>query len=239
IGRFDQRADVVFGGERHRDQFLGRLDFALADQLERSLEFMGERRDLVEAEHRAGALDGMQRAEGRIDQLAVIRSLAEIQQRRFQRFEQLACFLTKDLCRVQRRHDRTSLLTTASSCSGLNGFVIHPVAPALLVYCLTASLDSVVRKTIGSPVNCGSLRSARINSRPFMFGMLRSVMTRSGRLDCAFARPCAPSPASMTLWPAGSRVTLTIWRMLGESSTVRTVAIRRHLSCQGRGDRSS
>ncbi len=99
IRRFDQGANIVLGGESHRDQFLGRLDFALADQFEGGFEFVRKGGDFVEAEHRARALDGVQRAESRIDQFSVIRALAEIQQRRLQSFEKLTGFLAKDLCR--------------------------------------------------------------------------------------------------------------------------------------------
>ena len=76
LGRLDQGANVILGGQRHRDQFLGRLDLALADQLESGFEFMGKGCDLVEAKHRAGTLDGMERAESRIHQLAIVGPLA-------------------------------------------------------------------------------------------------------------------------------------------------------------------
>ena len=94
----------------------------------------------------------MQGAEGGVDQFAVVGALVEIEQRPFECLEQLAGFLAKDLGRdpATLMH-RTSLLTTASSWSGLNGLVIQPVAPALLASCLSASLDSVVRNTIGTP----------------------------------------------------------------------------------------
>ena len=126
VGRLrilDQRADIVLGGQRDRDQLLGRLDLALADAIEGGLEFVGEGGDLVEAEHRTRALDRVQGAEGGIDQFAVVGTLAEVEQGPFQDLEQLAGFLAKDLGRVHRTHARTSLATTASSCSGLNGFV--------------------------------------------------------------------------------------------------------------------
>src|SRR6516165_2740314 len=113
---------------------------------------MGEGCDLVEAEHRARALDGVQGTKRRIDQIAVVGTLAEVEQRRFERLEELARLLSKNLCGIQCGHERTSLPTTASNWSGLNGLVIQAVAPALLASCLVESLDSVVRNTMGSPV---------------------------------------------------------------------------------------
>src|SRR5258708_32330452 len=180
----------------------------------------------------------MQRAKCGVDELSIIRAKTEIQQRSLQGLEQIACFLPEDFSGIHDCHDRTSLLTTARSCSCLNGLVIQPVAPAFFASSLTASLDSVVRNTIGRPKNDGNARSARISSRPFMTGMFRSVMTRSGRLALAFSRPCAPSPASITLWPAGASTTLIIWRMLGESSTVRMLAITWNRSVERNDDRA-
>src|SRR5258708_7812843 len=208
--RFDQGADVILGGQRYRNEILIWPDLALAHPVKGGFEFMREVGNVVEAEHRARPLDGMQRAEGGVDKLSVIRTKAEIQQGSFQGVEQFARFLSKYLGGIQCRHDRASLLTTARSCSCLNGLVIQPVAPAFFASCLTASLDSVVRNTIRRPSKAGNARSARINSRPFMTGMFRSVMTRSRRLDLAFSSPWAPSLASITLCPAGASVTLII-----------------------------
>ena len=78
------------------------------------------------------------------------------------------------------------------------GEAAQPVAPADLACCFIASSDSVVRKMIGVPLWTGSWRISRIISSPFMFGMLRSVMIMSKRVELAFARPSCPSTASMT-----------------------------------------
>ena len=207
---FDQGANIVLGRQRDRDEILIRPDFAFADPVEGCLEFVREGCDGVEAEHRARTLDGMQRAEGRVDKLLVVGTDAEIEQRAFEHVEEFTGFLPEDFSRIQSAHDRTSLLTTASSCSCLNGLVIQPVAPAFLASSLTASLDSVVRNTIGRPSKAGNARSARISSSPFITGMFRSVITRSNLLALAFSSPWAPSPASITLWPAGASVTLII-----------------------------
>ena len=51
--RLDQGADVILGGERHRNEILIRLDLAFPHPVEGGFEFMGEARDLVEPEHRA------------------------------------------------------------------------------------------------------------------------------------------------------------------------------------------
>jgi len=71
IGLLDQAPDVVPGGERRRDQRAARLRLALANQVERGLDVMGEAGHAVEAEHRAGALDGVQGTECGVDQIGV------------------------------------------------------------------------------------------------------------------------------------------------------------------------
>jgi len=140
----------------------------LAHLVEGGFKLVSEGSDLVEAEHGPRPLDGVKGAKGGIDQFPLFGALPEIEQGFFQHFKEFACLLTKYFRRVRRANDRTSFATTASNCSGLNGLVIHPVAPALLASCLSASLDSVVRNTMGRPVSDGCLRSARISSRPFI-----------------------------------------------------------------------
>src|SRR5258708_39056761 len=119
----------------------------------------------------------MQRAKCGVDELSIIRAKTEIQQRSLQGLEQIACFLPEDFSGIYDCHDRTILLTTARSCSCLNGLVIQPVAPAFFASSLTASLDSVVRNTIGRPKNDGHTRNARIRSSPFMTCLVRSDTT--------------------------------------------------------------
>ncbi len=111
----DQQPHLILRGERDRDQLAGRGHLALAHQIERRLHVVRERGDGVEAEHRAGALDGMQRAERRIDQRAVVRRALQIEQRLFQLLEQILRFLQKDLIRIGEVHQPSTFLTMATS----------------------------------------------------------------------------------------------------------------------------
>ena len=109
-GLVDQQPHLILGGERDRDQFSGRGHAALANHVERVLHVMGERGEGVEAEHRAGSLDRVERAERGIDQLAIARRAFEVEQRLFQLFEQVLRFLQEDLVRIAGvRHPRTFL----------------------------------------------------------------------------------------------------------------------------------
>ena len=151
VGIVDQHANIVLRRQRHRDDVAIGFDLALADQVERGLEVVGEGGDAVEAEHRAGALDGVQRSKRGIDQIAVLRRLAEVEERRFEAFEKFGDFLPEGFCGVYLVHLRTNFAITESNWSGLKGLVSHPVAPAALASRFTASSDSVVRNTIGTP----------------------------------------------------------------------------------------
>ncbi len=92
----DLRAQKVLGVERDRDQVGLWGGVALAHPIECALELVGERGDLIEAEHRPRALDGVQGAKGAVDQVAVVGRALKIEQRRLQLFEQFARFLAED-----------------------------------------------------------------------------------------------------------------------------------------------
>ena len=68
---------------RWRSARIGR-GLALADRVEGALELVGEGGDPIEAEHRAGALDGVQGAERGVEQIGVARRVLEIEQRGLQ-----------------------------------------------------------------------------------------------------------------------------------------------------------
>src|SRR5690606_3959278 len=152
-------------------------------------EAMGERRHLLEAEHGARALDGVQRPEGGVDQAAVARRGLEVQERLLELFEQVLRFLAECVGGVDRGHAPRTFFTTARSWSCWNGLTIQPVAPASFACCLMPASDSVVRKTIGRPRWVGSLRSSRMKVRPSITGMLRSVMIMCTGVDWALASP--------------------------------------------------
>jgi hypothetical protein len=73
-------ADLVLCLQRDRDQRRARGNFALAHTIECGFNVMGEGGDGVEAEHRAGALDRVQRAERGVHQVGVARSMLEVEQ---------------------------------------------------------------------------------------------------------------------------------------------------------------
>ena len=76
---------------------------------------MGEGGDGVEAEHRAGALDRVQRAERGVDQFAVVRRVLQIEQRLFKLLQQLLRFLQEHLGRIDGVHQPRTFLTMATS----------------------------------------------------------------------------------------------------------------------------
>src|SRR6185369_4565062 len=123
------------------------------------------------------ALDGVQGAEGGIDQIGVLRIVLEVEQSLLELVEEFAGFLAEGLCRIGQAHAPVTFLITATSWSCLNGLTIQPVAPAARASALRVSSDSVVSRMIGMPLLMGCWRYLRMNSMPFITGMLRSVMT--------------------------------------------------------------
>ena len=62
---------------------------------------MGEGCDLVETEHRTRPFDRVKGTKSRIDEFAVVGAERQIQQSPFENFEELACFLSEDISRIQ------------------------------------------------------------------------------------------------------------------------------------------
>ena len=147
----DLRAQEVLGVERDGDQLGVGGGLALAHPVEGALELVGEGGDLLEAEHRSRALDGVQGAEGAVDQVVVAGRMLEVEQRRLELLEQVGGFLAEDLRRISASGHPSNFLVTARSWSCLKGLVIQPVAPAALARCFRPSSDSVVSMTIGTP----------------------------------------------------------------------------------------
>ena len=90
---FDQQAHLVLGGQSNRDQFLRWRHLAFAHQIECIFDMVGEGGDGVETEHRARALDRVQRTKCRVGQRHVSGRALEIEQRLLQLFEQFLRFL--------------------------------------------------------------------------------------------------------------------------------------------------
>ena len=70
---------------------------------------MGEGGDGVEAEHRAGALDRVQRAERGVDQVGVARRVLEVEQRLLELFQQFRRLLAVDLGGIGAAHAPSTL----------------------------------------------------------------------------------------------------------------------------------
>src|SRR5690349_20169465 len=105
--------------------------------------------------------------------------MQKVEKPAFDLLEKLGGLRPENLNWVQQRHLPSTFLTIFTRFSGSKGLVTQPVAPAALARAFMSASDSVVRKMIGTPVWAGDWRSASIISRPFMFGMLRSVTMRS------------------------------------------------------------
>ena len=148
---FDLRANEILGVERDSDQFRIGRGLPFANPIKRALEFVGESGDLLEPEHRARALDRMEGAKRRVDEIVITGSLLEIEQRLFELLEEFRGLLAEDFGGISVFVHPKNFFAAARSCSCLKGLVIQPVAPAALACCFIPSSDSVVRKTIGTP----------------------------------------------------------------------------------------
>ena len=144
--------DVVLRFQGDLDERRGGLRLALPDPVERRLEVVDEAGHAVEAEHGARALQRVQGPEGGVDKSLVLGRAVEVEQRELELFHEFRRFLAEDFDGIDVVHQPSNFLATAVNCSGLNGLVIHPVAPAAFAACLIVSSDSVVRKTIGTPL---------------------------------------------------------------------------------------
>src|ERR1035437_9671143 len=198
FGLLDQLPDLVLGGERNRDQRAACHQLAFAHPIERGLDMVGEGGDPIETEHRAGTLDRVQGTERGVQQIGVLRRRLQVEQRLLELLQQLRRFLAVGVGGIGLAHAPSNLRITATNWSCWNGLVIQPVAPAFLACCFIAGAASVVRKTIGTPLNVASLRNSPISVRPSITGMLRSVSTRSTVPPRALANPSAPSRAWIT-----------------------------------------
>ena len=108
-----QQLDMVLGVKRDADQLFTDRGQALANAIERGLELMDEIGHLVETEHAARSLERVQRAECAVDQIAVAVVLRKVEQRLFERLEQVARFLAEGICGIGA-HAPTTLRMMAS-----------------------------------------------------------------------------------------------------------------------------
>lgn len=104
LGLLDEAADIVLGRERDVDEVVADRNLAATDAVEGGLEVVGEGGDLLEAEHGARALDGVQGAEGGVDQGAVLGPVAEVEQGRLQAGQKLGGFGPEDVGWIESSH---------------------------------------------------------------------------------------------------------------------------------------
>src|SRR5690606_8757368 len=147
-----------------------------------------EMRDVGKAERAGPALDRVRRAENAVEAFGVgllhaaaaLQHALDVEQLRLHRgdaFETLLEERRVESPQVDRHaaYPRT-LRTTSTSCSGLNGLTIHPVAPALRPWSRLPACDSVVSMRIGVNLYCSMARSDFTSVMPSIFGILTSAM---------------------------------------------------------------
>ena len=113
-----------------------------------------KRRQRIEPEHRARALERVKPAEHRIDQTQVPQVVTQVEQPLLHLLQQLPRLDAERRRRILA-HRASTFCATRMSCSAWNGFTSQPVAPAALACAFIASSDSVVRKMIGTPACAG------------------------------------------------------------------------------------
>ena len=124
---------------------------ALADFVERRLDVVGERRRVIETEHRTRPLDCVQGAKSGIEQPPVFRGTLKVEQRGFKLSQEILRFLLKYFSRIVCFHCPKTFLATESNSFGSNGFVTQAVAPAAFACAFLSASPTVVTKTIGTP----------------------------------------------------------------------------------------
>src|SRR5512139_1387590 len=92
------------------------------------------------------------------DKFLVIRNFFQLEQGRFKLSEKFLGFFSERLSLSV--HHPSTFLTTARSCSGLNGFTIQPVAPAAFPSTFFSACDSVVRRIMGMNLQAGFARNS-------------------------------------------------------------------------------
>jgi hypothetical protein len=108
-------------------------------------------------------------------------------------------------------------LTATRSSSGRNG-----LAKRALAAVVSSELPLTTR--IGMAAVSGSERKRLMNSSPSIVGIMTSVVTRSGWLALTDFKPARPWRASVTSWPAPSKINRITNRISGSSSTIRILA---------------
>lgn len=171
---------MIPGQKRQIEQLLGHRDLAVARQIEDRLHLMGERGDVLEAEHGAGPLDGVHGAEDPVDDVVVGRIRLQFEQRRFkftQEFERFffECltvqFFSGHLCSGEGGLTQ-QFLGHCQELIGFEGFDDPAGGSGPFPSSLAEACDSVVSMTMGVNYYCGVARTARHKVR---HNQLRSV----------------------------------------------------------------
>ena len=139
--------------QQHGNDLGGDGSGAGADSLQQGLHQMGKFRDRLKSEGTAAPLDRMGTAENHVDHFGIIAAVIQLQQGGLHVREVLKALFKKDLmelCDVHCHGNQPSTrLTVETSCSGLKGLTIQPVAPAALPSCFLSAADSVVSVRMG------------------------------------------------------------------------------------------
>ena len=106
---------MIAGIERDPDERAVDRPLAAPQPVKRGLELVDESGERGKSEHRPRALDRMQGAKGRIDEIAVTGRLLEIEEIRFERLEKFARFLAEGFGRILTGHAPATFLMTARS----------------------------------------------------------------------------------------------------------------------------
>ncbi|KAF0232829.1 MAG: hypothetical protein FD177_2186 [Desulfovibrionaceae bacterium] len=164
---------MIFSLKGQIQQNLGNLKMARTNLIKDGLDLVGELSDVIETEHGSGPFEGMHGTEHAVDEFHILGGVLKLKQSGLELHQEVGSFvpecLAMDVFHVrlgfvvakgrkpgsvrQLRNGaqcyRRTFCTTASSCSGLKGFTIQPVAPASLPSCFLPAWDSVVSMTMG------------------------------------------------------------------------------------------
>src|SRR5581483_10176618 len=137
--------------------------------------------------------------------------------------------------RFSDREVRTYLSGKNSAISSLSrsksiGLVTYSLQPASSASARDSVESCAETATIGTRFIPLFWRMLRVAARPSIFGRLRSIRIRAGRVSTANFTACSPSVASTTEYPAISSNRLIMKRLSSKTSTTRNFFLSRFMS---------
>src|SRR5699024_5720516 len=108
----------------------------------------------------------------------------------------------------------------------LIGLVMKSRAPWRMPHTRSVSIDLVVMMRIGTSLVFGSRLKVRVAWKPFMPGMMTSMITASGNLPRTCSMPSSALPTLETVCPAFSSNVVNTRTSVGESSMMRICAMK-------------